>query len=237
MSNARSDERTAPSAPRGGSDLREPVDHVDRLGAEPVPWTPTLFDVEPVAFDASLAGIGRIELTEGAWVEHRPGWLQGAAAVFDDLATTVPWRAGRQLMYDHVVDTPRLSGSGRDAVAGCTIAGPLIDGMATALSRRYGVLLANVGLNYYRDGHDSVAWHGDRVARDRDEALIAIVSVGAARPFRLRPARGGPSREWRLGGGDLLVMGGTCQRTWRHAVPKVAAGAAPRISISFRHDY
>ena len=205
--------------------------------AEPLPWTPTLFDVEPVGFDATLAGIERTSLTEGAWVDHLPGWLCGAAAVFDELADRVPWRAGRQLMYDHLVDTPRLSGWGREAIDGCPIAAPVIDGLATALSRHYGVLLANVGLNYYRDGRDSVAWHGDRVARDRDEALIAIVSVGGSRPFRLRPATGGSSREWHLGGGDLLVMGGSCQRTWRHAVPKVAAGAPPRISITFRHDY
>jgi alkylated DNA repair dioxygenase AlkB len=207
------------------------------LADAPAPWTPTLFDAEPVGFDAALTGLDHLDLADGAWVEHLPGWLRGAAAVFDDLATHVPWRSGRQLMYDHLVDTPRLYGAGRDAVAACALAGPVIDSMATALSRRYGVLLANVGLNYYRDGRDSVAWHGDRVARDRDAAVIAIVSVGGARPFRLRPRTGGPGHDWRLGGGDLLVMGGTCQRTWRHAVPKVASGAPPRISISFRHDY
>ena len=202
----------------------------------PGPWTPTLFDIEPVGFDPALAGVSHLDLADGAWVEQLPGWLRGAAPVFDDLAAHVPWRSGRQLMYDHLVDTPRLYGGGREAVAECPIAGPVINALASALSRRYGVLLANVGLNYYRDGHDSVAWHGDRVARDRDEATIAIVSVGGARPFRLRPRHGGPSLDWRLGGGDLIVMGGTCQRTWRHAVPKVAAGP-PRISISFRHDY
>ena len=78
-----------------------------------------------------------------------------------------------------------------------------------------------------------MAWHGDRVARDRLTGLVAIVSVGERRPFRLRPKGGGPAIGYELGRGDLLVMGGTCQRTWDHAVPKVAK-AGPRISLTFR---
>jgi alkylated DNA repair dioxygenase AlkB len=113
---------------------------------------------------------------------------------------------------------------------------PLFERMRAVLSDRYGRDLMSIGCNLYRDGQDSVAWHGDRVARDHDEAVIAIVSVGAPRPFRLRPKGGGAALGWSLGGGDLLVMGGTAQRTWQHSVPKVAR-AAPRISITFRHGY
>jgi alkylated DNA repair dioxygenase AlkB len=199
-------------------------------------WAPTLFDSEPVAVDPTFRGARRLELRHEAWVEHVPGWLRGAAAVHDDLVAHVPWRSGRRLMYGRFVDEPRLTSFDRHAVAHCDVARPVIDEMATLLSRRFGVRLEDVGLNCYRNGEDSVAWHGDRIARDRHAAVIAIVSVGGHRPFRLRPREGGESHEFRLGGGDLLVMGGTCQRTWYHCVPKVRE-APPRISITFRHRY
>jgi alkylated DNA repair dioxygenase AlkB len=202
----------------------------------PPTWAPTLFDSEPVVPDPTFRGARRIELRHEAWLDYVPGWLQGAAAVHDDLAAHVPWRAGRRLMYGRFVDEPRLTSFDRQAVAGCDVARPVIDEMANLLTRRFGVLLEDVGLNCYRDGGDSVAWHGDRIARDRYSAVIAIVSVGGSRPFRLRPREGGETREFRLGGGDLLVMGGTCQRTWYHCVPKVRE-APPRISITFRHRY
>src|SRR3712207_4849702 len=123
------------------------------------PWAPTLFDSEPVAPDPDFRGIRRLELRHDAWVDVVPGWLSGAAAVYDDLAAHVPWRSGRRLMYGRCVDEPRLTAFGREreAVADCPVAAPAIDAMATLLSRRYGLLLANVGLNWYRDGNDSVA--------------------------------------------------------------------------------
>jgi alkylated DNA repair dioxygenase AlkB len=108
--------------------------------------------------------------------------------------------------------------------------------MAAALSERYGVEFTQVGANLYRDGADSVAWHGDRVARELPEAVVALVSLGAPRPFRLRPTGGGASVGYVPGPGDLLVMGGSCQRTWQHAVPKMRV-AAPRMSVQFRHAY
>ncbi len=108
--------------------------------------------------------------------------------------------------------------------------------MAEVLSARYGVAFTQVGTNLYRDGADSVAWHGDRVARELPSAVVALVSLGTSRPFRLRPTGGGTSVGLLPGPGDLLVMGGTCQRTWQHAVPKVRA-AGPRISVQFRHAY
>lgn len=203
------------------------------LVTAPAPWTPTLFDAEPVQADALFARTQRHELTDGAWVEYTPGWLSGAAAVFDDLVAHVPWRSGRRLMYGQFVDEPRLHAHRREAVASCEIARPVIDRAANLLSRRHREVLSSVGLNYYRDGQDSVAWHGDRIAREQYRSLVAIVSVGGHRPFRLRPRAGGHSLEFVVGGGDLLVMGGTCQRTWYHCVPKVRE-APPRISITFR---
>ena len=92
----------------------------------------------------------------------------------------------------------------------------------------------SIGCNYYRTGADSVAWHGDRMRHEQIDPLVAIVSVGAPRPFQLRPRGGGHALSFLLGQGDLLVMGGAIQHDWEHSVPKVAA-AGPRISITYRH--
>jgi alkylated DNA repair dioxygenase AlkB len=105
--------------------------------------------------------------------------------------------------------------------------------MRRALDRRYATAFERISLAYYRDGRDSVAWHGDYVARRMETALVATVSVGAPRRFLLRPHGGGRSIAYSIGWGDLIVMGGTCQRTWQHSVPKVAR-AEPRIAIMFR---
>jgi alkylated DNA repair dioxygenase AlkB len=108
--------------------------------------------------------------------------------------------------------------------------------MAAALSERYSVQFTQIGTNLYRDGSDSVAWHGDRIARTLPEATVALISLGEPRPFKLRPKGGGTAISFLPDRGDLLVMGGSCQRTWDHAVPKVQR-AGPRMSVQFRHAY
>ncbi len=180
----------------------------------------------------ALAGVPvqRRRLAHGAWVDHAEGWLAGADALFDHLADELAWRQGRRWMYDREVDDPRLTASLKE---GSWERYPVLLDVVASLAARYGGTFPSCWLNLYRDGHDSVAWHGDRVARDRRTALVAIVSIGERRPFRLRPKGGGPSIGYELGRGDLLVMGGSCQRTWDHGVPKVAR-AGPRISLTFR---
>jgi alkylated DNA repair dioxygenase AlkB len=83
---------------------------------------------------------------------------------------------------------------------------------------------------------DSVAWHSDTIARTLPRALVATVSLGAPRRFLMRPAEGGASLARNVGGGDLLVMGGSAQRTWRHSVPKVSE-AGPRLAVMFRPSW
>ncbi|MEJ8279278.1 alpha-ketoglutarate-dependent dioxygenase AlkB [Pseudonocardia spirodelae] len=192
-----------------------------------------------LSWQGSLLAVGepgpayRHELAHGAWVDVVPGWAADADALFDELAATVPFRGHRRRMYDRVVDEPRLTHRWvlpDDAVPRRLVA------MGRTLGERYGHAFTQVGANLYRDGADGVAWHGDRVARDRPEAVVALVSLGATRPLRLRPTGGGASVSFPLASGDLLVMGGTCQRTWQHCVPKVATGG-PRISVQFRHLY
>jgi alkylated DNA repair dioxygenase AlkB len=172
----------------------------------------------------------RIDLDDRSWVEMVRGWLLGADTLFEQLASTVPWRHRRRWMYDRLVDEPRLThASPRDRA----LPHPMLADVAHALDRRYGTRFGGVFLNYYRDGRDSVAFHRDRELRDTDAALIAIVTLGAARPFLLRPRAGGTSVDARPGSGDLLVMRGRCHTDWEHGVPKTA-GAGPRISVSLR---
>ncbi|MHA6784577.1 alpha-ketoglutarate-dependent dioxygenase AlkB [Pseudonocardia saturnea] len=200
-------------------------------------WQPSLLDGPGVEVDGGFRGVRRRELAGGAWVDHAPGWCSGADALFADLLAATPWGPQRVVrMYDRVLPEPRLTHRWE-----CVAAPDPLRAMASRLGERYGVVFTQVGVNLYRDGADSVAWHGDRVARERHSAVVALVSLGAVRPFRLRPAPGGPagggrSIGFRPGPGDLLVMGGSCQRTWQHAVPKCVV-AGPRISVQFRHAY
>lgn len=177
----------------------------------------------------SLGSLVRIDLGEGAWVDHLDGWLTGHQVLFDQLLADVAWEAQSRPMYDRIVKVPRLIGRLPDRGS----AGELIGEASRALSLHYGVCFDRIALALYRDGSDSVAWHGDRVARQLTTAHVATVSVGEPRVFALRPRRGGATLRMGLGHGDLVVMGGTCQRTWEHCVPK-ARRAGPRIVIMFR---
>jgi alkylated DNA repair dioxygenase AlkB len=190
----------------------------------------------PVAL-GSLAGLRRTELAHGAWIDVLPGWLSGADALFDCLVGSVPWHAERRQMYEQVVAVPRLLARfGEDD----PLPHPVLGRARAVLSARYAAELGGpfrgAGLCYYRDGRDSVAWHGDRSGRGASQdTVVAILSVGEPRSLLLRPRGGGaPSLRQPLGHGDLLVMGGSCQRTWDHAVPKTPRPVGPRISIQFR---
>lgn len=172
----------------------------------------------------------RRDLAQGAWVEVARGYLCGADALLDELIASVPWKQGRRNMYDRMVDDPRLSRwYHRDAA----FPHPVLHEVRAAIHARYRIGLGGVGLNFYRDGCDSVAPHGDRELRDLDDTIVAIVTLGARRPFLVHPREGGPSLDLAPASGDLLVMGGSCQKHYVHAVPKVVH-AGPRISASYR---
>jgi alkylated DNA repair dioxygenase AlkB len=182
-------------------------------------------------------GLVRRPLTAGAWVDVHPGWLAGADPLLEALLQEVPWRAERRQMYDSVVDVPRLLcfyGEGEP------LPHPLLTEARERLSDHYerelGERFVTAGLCLYRDGRDSVAWHGDRIGRSTtQDTMVAILSVGSPRPLLLRPRDGGAATvRIPAGHGDLLVMGGSCQRTWDHAIPKTTKEVGPRISIQFR---
>jgi alkylated DNA repair dioxygenase AlkB len=197
----------------------------------------SLLDLDSEPSLGALAGaVRRIPLANGAWVDVRPGWMIGSAAVFGRLLDAVPWRAERRHMYDKVVDVPRLLcfyGENQE------LPDPMLTQAIRALTAHYraelGEQFRTAGLCLYRDGRDSVAWHGDRFGRGRhQDTMVAILSLGAPRALMLRPRGGGQSLRFELGGGDLLVMGGSCQRTWDHCIPKSSHVAGPRISVQFR---
>ena len=195
------------------------------------------FAVQGALFDHA----DRRRLADGAWVDVRSGWLTDGpdhlTALFDELVATMPWRAERRPMYDRIVDVPRLV-SFHDLSAGPPPhprIGELCDRLNACYAEELGEPFVTAGLCLYRDGNDSVAWHGDRIGRgSREDTMIAIVSLGASRTFALRPAGGGRALRLPQGHGDLLVMGGSCQRTWEHAVPKTAKPCGPRLSIQYR---
>jgi alkylated DNA repair dioxygenase AlkB len=257
-------------------------------------YQPSMLDLTagPATTLGPLPGrLTRHRLTAGAWVDVLPGWLHGSDAVFETLLG-IDWRADRRQMYDSVVDVPRLL---RWFGEGEPLPHPALTEAKVALSAHYagelGEPFVTAGMCLYRDGRDSVAWHGDTLGRSaRQDTMVAILSLGSPRNLMLRPRdrnpeppqnpnleqlpqdrnpeqlpqnrnpeqpqqdrdpeqhpqagrqgrprAGGPETlKFPLGHGDLIVMGGSCQRTWEHAIPKTARPVGPRISVQFRpHD-
>jgi alkylated DNA repair dioxygenase AlkB len=197
-----------------------------------------MWDLAEEAALTPLAGrLVRHELEGGAWVDHLPGWVTGSDEVLDVLLGDIGWREDRRQMYERQVTVPRLL---RWYGPSEPLPHPLLADAREALNRYYAPepreRFATAGMCLYRDGRDSVAWHGDRIGRGRwQDTMVAIVSFGSPRPLLLRPAGGGaPSLRFPLGHGDLVIMGGSCQRTWEHCIPKTARPVGPRVSVQFR---
>lgn len=201
-----------------------------------------LDQIDDVGLRSLSHGLSRTRLSAGAWIDMRPGWLTGSDELFARLASGgsghVDWRSERRVMWERDVATPRLlrfydeSDQWPDPVLS-----QARSNLSTHYSEELGEPFTTAGMCLYRDGRDSVSWHGDRVGRASYlDTMVAIVSIGAPRALLLRPVGGGAGQTIRqvLGHGDLLVMGGSCQRTWEHAIPKTAARVGPRISIQFR---
>jgi alkylated DNA repair dioxygenase AlkB len=193
------------------------------------------------AYQQSLLGTGeprvderartvRLDLDDSSWIDVTRGWLLGSDSLLDVLIREVDWRQGRRPMYERMLDDPRLS---RWYLRGERRPDRALDAMQASLEARLGVRLTTVACNYYRDGNDSVAWHADRELRERSDTRVAIVTLGARRPFLVRPTGGGRSHDLAPAAGDLIVMGGACQMRWQHSVPKKRS-SGPRISCSWR---
>lgn len=197
----------------------------------------SLLDLDDTLGFRPLGGLRRTHLDHGAWVDHLPAWAVGTTELFEQLLVDVPWRAEKRLMFDKFLDVPRLT---RFYGAGEALPNPALNTAKNQLDAHYadelGEVFVSAGMCLYRDAHDSVAWHGDREGRAFDQdTMVAILSLGTARTLALRERGGGPTKHrFELGHGDLVVMGGSCQRTWDHAVPKATGSLGPRISVQFR---
>ena len=194
----------------------------------------SLFDGGAPSPDESFAGLRRIALDERSWVDTAPGWLRGSDELFEQLLATGRFSQRTVRMYDRTLPEPRLTAGWSSDVDGADIPEPLRR-IAAVLSGRYEVAFDRIWVNLYRDGHDSVAWHGDRNRHTHRNPLVATVSLGARRRFLLRPVGGRVAHELHPGHGDLVVMGGACQHEWEHTVPKDAQAVGPRMSITLRH--
>lgn len=224
----------------GGRELHRPARCEARCagarydtGVLTTPFQPSLLGRAAPGFDPGFGALARIALDERAWLDHVPGWVTGADALFEEVLRARRWGQRTRHMHQGLVQEPRLTSSW--AVGdGEPLLPPLVEALRLALSARYGVRFDSAGFNLYRDGRNSVAWHGDHIDPAIAEPIVPLVSLGEPRKLLFRPKGGGASRAFLLGRGDLLVTGGTAQRTWEHAVPKVAR-AGPRISIAFRY--
>ncbi len=228
--------RVANVRSKTGTDLQTGK-QADMQGDRPtVTWQTSLLTLtrEPPSVDPGFAGARRTALSRGAWVDHVGAWVRGADDLLADVLTRASWRQRVVTMHGRLVAEPRLHAWFGTDPHDPTVS-PVLGAIADALHTRYGREFTHLGAALYRDGRDSVAWHGDRIPHEVVDPMVAIVSLGERRVLRMRPKGGGPSQPFALHGGDLLVMGGTSQRTWEHSVPKTAS-SGPRLSVQFRHD-
>ena len=215
----------------------------------------TLFGTLPFTLARIADRARRTMLDDECWIDHVDRWAAGGDDLYLELLGALDWRSHSRWIVDREVIEPRLStGIARPSAPLCR--------MAIRLGHHYGQAFTASWANLYRDGNDSVAWHGDRFRPGAEHETVALVSLGGPRTFRVRPRGGGPSHAWNLasgdllvmggprtfrvrprGGGpshawnlasgDLLVMGGPTQHRFEHSVPK-ASHAPARVSVAFR---
>jgi alkylated DNA repair dioxygenase AlkB len=195
---------------------------------------------EPLTFVVD-APVERLVLDERCWVDVVRGLVPAPLAdqVHDELVAGVDWQQGRVFRYERWIDEPRLGAMQRGADRH-----PALVEVQDWISRRYRVRFDGVALAHYRDGRDSVAWHRDRELRWLDDTVIGVFTMGARRPWLVRPLHGTrraaedddlrDARDLAPSSGDLLVLGGACQDAWLHAVPKVRGRTASRVSAQWR---
>lgn len=185
--------------------------------------------------------VERLELGGGAWVDVARGWMAGADELYEHLLAEVPWQTSRLFRYDHMVEERRLGASWS---SGTPLPHPALAEATRTLQHRYRVQFDGFGMIQYRHGTDGQAFHRDTDMRWLDDTVIAILSLGAQRPWLLRPRSArhtdapgkGATHDLAPGPGDLHVMGGRTQADWEHSVPYLGAASTvgPRISIQWR---
>jgi alkylated DNA repair dioxygenase AlkB len=183
-----------------------------------------------VAVDEQFSAATRIQLDETSWVDHVPGWLAGDGELMAALMDQAEWQQRSRWMYTRMVTEPRLTAE-YPVIAEAPQ--PVLRYLAAVLAAHYGQPYTRLWMNWYRDNNDGTGWHADRPANKLDEAVIPVLSLGASRRFLIRAAGGGPSTTITTHGGDLVVMGGRCQKDYQHCVPKQKQQAGARLSLNF----
>jgi alkylated DNA repair dioxygenase AlkB len=187
------------------------------------------------SFAGDLFAPSMLQLVEDAQggARYWPGVVDQDTAQrwFEQLVERAQWRHLRRPMYDRMVDVPRL-------LASCAIDAlppelPLA-AIHECVQRHVPAPFTSIGMNYYRDGHDSVAMHGDKLHLLGDGHPVVVFSLGAPRRMLIRSVRDHADRvAIELMPGSLLAMSHAMQTTHEHGVPKVRQ-AGPRISVVFR---
>lgn len=187
------------------------------MATQPLAWQASLLGAGSPSAAVDFGGARRRELSGGAWVEHVPSCLAGADQLFADLLHRLDWQAREMPMYGQLVPQPRLSAFW--SLADEAVRYPLLAELALVLGRRYGVRFKSVGANLYRDGRDSVAFHGDRHARSHGDPDVAIPCSRSVRPAAScsSPVLAVPRLHTRPGPA-------TC---WSWAAPASAPGSIP----------
>jgi len=185
---------------------------------------------------------------------HAEIWLDehflpsaAASALLQELETTISWRQETIRLYGREVMQPRLTAWHGDPAATYRYSGlqltpqpwtPTLQQLRAQVENATGATFNSVLLNLYRSGQDSMGWHADNEPELGPLPVIASLSLGATRRFRLRPrdARHTPHAPLSLDlpSGSLLVMRGPTQQQWLHAVPKTARPTVPRLNLTFR---
>lgn len=196
--------------------------------------------------EQQVAVPGRIDLGHHSFVEHLRGFIPAAEAqrLHRALEQELDWEARSIVLFGRPVLQPRLvawAGELPYRYSGQTLPPrpftAAVAGLLAAVSSKTGAPINHVLANRYRHGQDSMGQHADAEPELGDDPLVATLSFGATRPLLVVPRKGlpGERRIFPLGSGDLFVMGGQCQRHFRHGIPRVPGLASERISLTFRH--
>ena len=180
----------------------------------------------------------RLWLDETAWVDVGRGWLPDADRVFEEVRDRSQWQQGRLWRYEKWIEEPRLGSNGPNMYEH-----PALVEAGRTLEKHYGVRFGHHALAYYQHNRHGQAFHRDRDMKWCENTLIAIITLGATRPWLLRPRANryahelpmkGATHDLAPAGGDVLVMGGTCQLGWEHSVAQIPQPVGPRISAQWR---
>jgi alkylated DNA repair dioxygenase AlkB len=188
----------------------------------------------------------RVEIASDAWLELEPAWL-GAGEAERCLAAViaeVAWERRAIVLFGRRVWQPRLvawAGDRPYRYSGQTLdprpPTPTVRALLARVNAHTGAAFNHVLLNRYRDGRDSMGLHADDEPElAGPDPVVATLSLGATRRFLVVPRRpsDGERRSLDLGSGSLLVMGGACQRRFRHGLPRAPEVTGERVSLTFR---